>query len=90
MEKIKCIINNIRIRLKLYSCNVKKGQKCPASNRICKRDYCKRITNYKYAKKTPLNFIKHLIKNRQKVRGNKMNETANACESNTHTHTGIR
>lgn len=53
----------------LYSCNHKKNIECPKKNcaYLVEDGYgCKHTSKYKYAKKTPLNFIKKII---NKMRG---------------------
>lgn len=55
--------------LRVYSCDVAKNIKCNQKNcAICHEDGygCKHTVEYKYAKKTPLNFIKKII---NKMRG---------------------
>lgn len=59
----------IKTLLGIYSCNVKKNIKCNKKNcAICHFDKygCTNTTQYRYAKKTPLNFIKKII---NKIRG---------------------
>ena len=59
----------IDICLKLYSCNVDKNSECNKKNCAIKHDDkygCTNTTQYKYAKKTPLNFVKKII---NKMRG---------------------
>ena len=55
--------------IKIYSCNYKKNKECSKSH--CQyRDGiegCTNTTNFKYAKRTPLNYIKYFI---NKIRGN--------------------
>ena len=55
--------------IKIYSCNHKKNKECNKKN--CKyRDGiegCTNTTNFKFAKRTPLNYIKYFI---NKIRGN--------------------
>ncbi len=55
--------------LRLYSCNVKKNKKC--NKRNCAKYHtdgygCNNTSQYKYANKTLLNFIKKII---NKIRG---------------------
>ena len=55
--------------LRVYSCDVDKNIKCNKRNcAICYKDEygCTNTTQYKYAKKTLLNFIKRII---NKMRG---------------------
>ena len=55
--------------LRVYSCNVTKNIKCNKRNcATCHEDRygCTNTTKYKYAKKTPLNFLKKII---NKIRG---------------------
>lgn len=59
----------IDIWLRVYSCNVDKNKECNKKNcAICHEDVygCTNTTQYKYAKKTLLNFIKKII---NKMRG---------------------
>lgn len=48
----------------VYSCNIKKNIKCKKRN--CSKECCNKTTQYKYAKKTPINYIKKII---NKIRG---------------------
>ena len=55
--------------LRAYSCDVEKNRECNKKNcTICCEDRygCTNTTKYKYAKKTPLNFLKKII---NKIRG---------------------
>lgn len=55
--------------LKLYSCNVEKNKECNKKNcAVCHKDRygCTNTTQYKYANKSLLNFIKKII---NKIRG---------------------
>ena len=52
---------NIKPRLETYSCNIKKNKDCNKRICVCKYGPCKRVTNFKYAKRTPLNYIKRII-----------------------------
>lgn len=59
----------IDVWLRAYSCDVAKNIECnKKSCAICHEDGygCTNTTKYKYAKKTPLNFIKKII---NKMRG---------------------
>lgn len=59
----------IAIWSRIYSCDVDKNIECNKKNcAICYEDGygCTNTTQYKYAKKTPLNFIKKII---NKMRG---------------------
>lgn len=59
----------IAIWSRIYSCDVDKNIECNKKNcAICHEDRygCKHTVEYKYAKKTPLNFIKKII---NKIRG---------------------
>lgn len=60
------IINkkNENKRILTYSCNIKKNINCKKRN--CSKEYCNKTTQYKYAKKTPINYIKKTI---NKIRG---------------------
>ena len=51
---------NIKWRLETYSCDFKKNMECKKRFCICNNGECKRITNYKYAKRIPLNYIKRI------------------------------
>ena len=54
--------------LRVYSCDVTKNIKCNKKNCAiyCKDEYgCTNTTQYKYAKKTLLNFIKKIINKRK-------------------------
>ena len=54
----KAILN---YRLKTYSCNIKRNKECNKRNCICNNGLCGRVDNFKYAKRTPLNYIKGII-----------------------------
>jgi len=57
-------IEEIKVRLKTYSCDVVKNVKCNKNNcYIMQKAYCecKRTTNFEYAKRTPWNYIKRII-----------------------------
>lgn len=59
----------IDLWLRLYSCDVNKNKECNKKNcAICYEDRygCTNTTQYKYANKTFLNFIKKII---NKIRG---------------------
>lgn len=51
----------IKARIETYSCNINKNKECTKTNCICNNKGCKRTTNFNYAKKTPLNYIKRII-----------------------------
>lgn len=60
---------HIDIWLRLYSCSIKKNKECNKKNCAIyhKNRYgCTKTTQYKYAKKTLLNFIRKII---NKIRG---------------------
>lgn len=42
-----------------YSCDTNKNDAC--NKRNCSKKYCNRTTQYKYAKKTIINYIKKII-----------------------------
>lgn len=66
---IKARIKYLDACLRLYSCDVNKNKECNKKNcAICHEDNygCTNTSRYKYAKKTPLNFIKKMI---NKIRG---------------------
>lgn len=48
----------------VYSCNTRKHINCRKIN--CNKEHCNKTTQYKYAKKTPINYIKKII---NKIRG---------------------
>lgn len=45
----------------IYSCNCKKNTQCKANNRCVNDGFCTHTTEWKYAKRTPLNYIKRII-----------------------------
>ena len=47
--------------LEIYSCNRKKNIVCKANNCCVNDGFCSFTSEWKYAKKTPLNYIKRLI-----------------------------
>lgn len=47
-----------------YSCNIDKNTKC--NKRYCSKDCCTKTTQYKYAKRTLINYAKKII---NKIRG---------------------
>lgn len=51
----------LRYKLKTYSCNIKKNKECNKRNCLCNNGFCERTTDFKYAKRTPLNCIKRII-----------------------------
>ena len=51
----------IKVRLETYSCNINKNTECNKRYCICNNAECKRTTNFKYAKRTPVNYIKRII-----------------------------
>lgn len=51
----------IKARLETYSCNIYKNIECKKRNCICNNGPCKRVVDFKYAKRTPLNYIKRII-----------------------------
>lgn len=51
----------IKARLETYSCNISKNIECNKRYCICHNGECKRTTDFKYAKRTPLNYIKRVI-----------------------------
>lgn len=60
----------IDIWLRAYSCDVAKNKECNKKNcAICNKDLygCTNTTKYKYAKKTPINFIKKIINKKRGV-----------------------
>lgn len=64
LEHLSNFNKRINISLKTYSCDVNKNINC--NKRYCSKNFCTRTTQFKYAKKTPLNFIKKII---NKLRG---------------------
>ena len=64
LEHLSNLSKRINISLKTYSCDINKNANCNKKN--CSKDFCTRTTQFKYAKKTPLNLIKKLI---NKLRG---------------------
>lgn len=50
-----------KVRLETYSCNIKKNKECKKRYCICNNGPCKRVATFKYAKRTPLNYIKRII-----------------------------
>lgn len=53
--------NYIKALMNTYSCNTNKNTRCNKKNCICNNGPCKRVIEFKYAKRTPLNYIKRLI-----------------------------
>ena len=51
----------VKIKLETYSCNINKNTECNKRYCIYNSAECKRTTNFKYAKRTPLNYIKRII-----------------------------
>ena len=45
----------------VYSCNRKKNTLCKANNCCANDGFCSHTTEWKYAKRTPLNYMKRLI-----------------------------
>lgn len=45
----------------IYSCNRKKNTRCKANNCCVNDGFCSHTTEWKYAKRTPLNYIKRII-----------------------------
>lgn len=60
------IIKSIELSTELYSCNRKKNTLCKANNCCDKGGPCSHTSDWKYAKRTPLNYIKRVI---NKIRG---------------------
>ena len=56
----------IEALMNTYSCNINKNIECNKRNCICNDGPCKRVSDFKYAKKTLLNYIKRII---NKIRG---------------------
>ena len=56
----------IKTLIETYSCDINKNTECSKRNCICNNGPCKRVVEFKYAKKTPLNYIKRII---NKIRG---------------------
>ena len=46
---------------KIYSCNCKKNTQCKARNCCTNNGPCSHTTEWRYAKRTPLNYIKRII-----------------------------
>lgn len=66
---IKGKTKHLNVWLRSYSCNINKNKECSRKNcAVChKNNYgCTKTLEYKYAKKTILNFIKMII---NKIRG---------------------
>ena len=66
---MKLNIQYINSLLRLYSCDVNKNANCNKKNCALydeNRYGCKHTTQYKYAKRTPLNYIRKII---NKIRG---------------------
>ena len=51
----------IKARLETYSCNIKKNTECHKRYCICNNKECERTTNFKYAKRNLLNYLKRII-----------------------------
>lgn len=53
----------IKVKLGIYSCNYKKNNECKKTccQNIDGRYGCTNTTKWKYAKRTPLNYIKRII-----------------------------
>ena len=66
---MKGIIKRITIWFELYSCNYRKNDKCKKTHCKCIDgiEGCTNTTEWQYAKRTPLNYIKRII-NKNKVR----------------------
>lgn len=45
----------------IYSCNRKKNTQCKANNCCANNGFCSHTTEWEYAKRTPLNYIKRII-----------------------------
>ena len=45
----------------IYSCNCKKNTQCKARNCCTNNGPCSHTTEWRYAKRTPLNYIKRII-----------------------------
>ncbi len=69
-ENILYKLNPKTNEIKLYSCNYKKNYQCKKSH--CKYldgvERCTKTTQWKYAKRTPLNYIKRVINRRRSVK----------------------
>lgn len=51
----------IKASMNIYSCNINKNTECNKKNCISNNGPCKKTTEFKYAKRTPSNYIKRLI-----------------------------
>lgn len=51
----------MKARLETYSCNINKNKKCNKRYCINNNRECSRTSDFKYAKRTPLNYIKRII-----------------------------
>ncbi len=68
---------SIKYTIKMYSCNYKKNTKCKKINCCNCNGPCSHTTEWKFAKKTPLNYIKRII-NITKVIKNNCSQKQNA------------
>ena len=51
----------INALMKTYTCDIKKNKVCNKKYCVCNNGPCKRVVDFKYAKRTPSNNIKRLI-----------------------------
>ena len=51
----------IKASMNIYSCNINKNTECNKKDCISKKKKKKKTTEFKYAKRTPLNYIKRII-----------------------------
>lgn len=58
------MIRKLLIKSEFYSCDTRKNIRC--NKRNCRKEFCTKTTQYKYAKRTLLNYIKKII---NKIRG---------------------
>ena len=51
----------IKVRLETYSCNINRNKQCNKRYCIKNNKECSRTTDFKYAKRTPLSYIKRIV-----------------------------
>ena len=51
----------VKAWLNTYNCDIKKNKECNKKYCVWNNGPCKRVVDFKYAKRTPLNYIKRLI-----------------------------
>lgn len=51
----------MKARMETYSCNINKNCKCRKRYCMLYNGPCNRTTDFKYARRTPINYIKRII-----------------------------